>query len=138
MENLVPVKTAMKWLVECENECRAEDVRWFLRQFQKLIHNQLVQTEELSMTGDAIVDLTLRSDEDLDAALRIGDQYQRIKERVFVRVLSHVQIGLERWGQQSFDDWELISEWQGGNWIRTPSNRLLKNPKRDPNFPVPR
>ncbi len=79
--NLARIENSLDWLAECEHKCRADNVRWFLRQFQTLVHNRLIGEEELNMTGDAIVDLALRSIDNLDAALRIADQSPRIRER---------------------------------------------------------
>jgi hypothetical protein len=121
----VPAKNGLDWLAECEARCRADNVRWFLRQFQALVFTSLVREEEFSMTGNAIVDLALRSIDNLDAALRIGGQSQRIRERVAIAVLSNVRRRLEQWVQQNSGDWELNIAWQGGNWIVTPFERYL-------------
>lgn len=123
--NVAPIENSVDWLAECEHNCRAENVRWFLRQFQTLVLNKLVGEEELSMTGDAIVDFALRTIGNLDAALRIGDQSQRIRERVAVAILTNVQRRLRQWIQPNAGDWELVDTWPGGNWIRTPSKKYL-------------
>jgi len=78
------IENCLDWLAECEDKCRAENVRWFLRQFRALVQ-RLTGEKELSMTGNAIVDLALRSTEYLDAAVRIGGQFERIVERVAVQ-----------------------------------------------------
>jgi hypothetical protein len=123
--NLARIENSLDWLAECEHKCRAENVRWFLRQFQTLVHNRLIGEEELNMTGDAIVDLALRSIDNLDAALRIGDQYLRIRERVVVAILTDVQRRLGQWVQLNARDWELNDTWPGGNWIKTPFQKFL-------------
>jgi len=123
--SFVCVENGLDWLTDCENNCRADNVRWFLRQFQALIHKKLVREEEFSMTGNAIVALALRSIDNLDAALRIGDQFQQIRQRVAVAILSNVNRRLEQWVQQNSGDWELNSTWPGGNWIMTPFEKYL-------------
>jgi hypothetical protein len=121
----VCIENGLDWLTDCENKCRPDNVRWFLRQFQALIHKKLVREEEVSMTGNAIVELALRSTDNLDAALRIGDQSKQIRQRVAAAVLSNVQRRLEQWVQQNSGDWELNSSWPGGNWVMAPSENYL-------------
>lgn len=119
--NVVRTGTISDWLLECEKECHADNVRWIFRQLQALVHKKLVQGDEISMAGNAIVELALRSVDNLDAALRIGGEYQRIRENVAATVLSDVQRRIEQWIQQHPGDWELNIAWPGGNWVTTPA-----------------
>jgi hypothetical protein len=125
IEALVCRKICLDWLIECEHRCYADNVRWFLRQFKKLIHKRLLSDGGSSMTGNAIVDLALRSTDNLDAALRIGEKLQQIRENVTKSFLSDVQRHIERWIEQHPGDWELCINWPDGNWIKTPSKKYL-------------
>ena len=133
--NLRRLENCTDWLNECEGRCRADNVRWFLRQFQTLIYKRLLPDEESSMTGNAIVDLALRSTDNLDAALRIGEKCQQIRERVTKSILSDIQRNIERWIEKQSEDWELCINWPRGNWIKTPSSSYLHILLRRPIWP---
>lgn len=124
-ESAAPIANMMGWLSECENECRADNVRWFLRQFRTLVYRRLIGESEYHMAGDAIIELALRSMNNLDAALRIGEQCQNIRKNVAASVLSSVCAGLEQWVQHESEDWELKSRWPGGDWIASPALKYL-------------
>lgn len=119
--SLPRIETCLEWLTDCEKNCRADNVRWSVRHFHQAIVKSLAPQEEFNMTGSAIVGLAMHSANNLDAALRIGDESVRIKAKVLSKLLSEVRDGLLYWISKKNGAWELEHEWNGGNWIYNPT-----------------
>ena len=116
------IKTCLDWLIACEQYCHADNVRWSVRHFHQAIVKRLAPQEEISMTGSAIIDLAMHSENNLDAALRIGEEFEKIKAKVYSKLLTDVKGQLLTWVSEKKGGWELVYEWNRGNWIENPTS----------------
>jgi hypothetical protein len=99
-------------------QCRAENVAWFVRQFAAYVRSEITGLKESDMVDAAIVELALKDQPNLEAALRIGKNFDEIRRNVASTFLRCVQDGLEEWARANGEDWEVVAEWPGGNWIK--------------------
>ena len=83
------------------------------------MRSEVAGLKESDMVDAAIVELALKDQPNLEAALRIGKNFDAIRRKVASKFLSCVQKGLEEWARQQGGDWEVVMTW--------PSS-LLKNP----------
>jgi hypothetical protein len=113
-----PCESIMDWLDDCRNQCRAENVAWFVRQFAAYVRSEITGLKESDMVDAAIVELALKDQPNLEAALRIGKNFDEIRRNVASTFLRCVQDGLEEWARPNGEDWEVVAEWPGGNWIK--------------------
>ena len=75
-------------------QCRAENVAWFVRQFAAYVRSEITGLKESDMVDAAIVELALKDQPNLEAALRIGKNFDAIRRKVASKFLSCVQKGL--------------------------------------------
>src|SRR5262249_49215610 len=120
-----PNANIMDWLADCRNQCHAENVVWFIRQFAAYVDSKFAGKKESDMADAAIVGLALRDKQNLEAALRIGEKFDEIRHNVWSPVLRCVQDGLKEWARQQDGDWEVKATWEFGNWIEQPHVRYL-------------
>jgi len=113
------------WLVDCRNQCRAENVTWFIRQFAAYVDSVNAVQKGSDMIDTAIVGLALKDQQNLEAALRIGKSTDDIRRQVLSALLKHVQTGLQDWSKKQDKDWEVVAKWPGGNWVEEPKLRWL-------------
>jgi hypothetical protein len=106
-------------------QCRAENVAWFVRQFATYVRSEIAGLKEADMADTAIVGLALKDQQNLEAALRIGKSLDDIRRNVASTFLRCVQDGLEGWARQQGEDWELVVTWPGGNWTERPDKKWL-------------
>jgi hypothetical protein len=70
------------WLVDCQNQCRAENVTWLIRQFAAYVESVNAVQKEADMIDTEIVGLAFKDQQNLEAALRIGNSTGEIRRRV--------------------------------------------------------
>ena len=109
----------------CQNECRAQNVTWLIRQFSAYVLSVNAGQREPDMVDTAIVGLALKDSQNLEAALRIGDSAAAIRRPVWIAFLKRVQAGLEEWVRQQGGDWEVRVTWAGGDWTVAPDKKWL-------------
>jgi hypothetical protein len=113
------------WLVDCRNQCRAENLTWFIRQFAAYVDSVNAVQKETDMIDTAIIGLALKDQQNLEAALRISKSTNEIRRKVLSTFLKHVQTGLQEWVRKQDKDWEVVAKWPGGNWIEQPDKKWL-------------
>jgi PD-(D/E)XK nuclease superfamily len=117
-----PSASILDWLADCRNQCRAENVAWLIRQFAAYVD---AGQKESDMVDAAIVGLALKDQQNLEAALRIGKNFDEIRRNVANTFLRCVQDGVEGWARQQGEDWELVMTWPGGNWTERSDKKWL-------------
>jgi hypothetical protein len=80
-----PMASVSAWLLDCQNQCRAENVTWFIRQFTAYVDSVNGVEKEADMIDTEIVGLALKDQQNFEAALRIGKSTIQIRRTV----LSH-------------------------------------------------
>jgi hypothetical protein len=128
--------SVLDWLVECRNQCRAESVAWLLRQFSNYLNSVIAGIKEADMADTAIVGLALRDPKNLDAALRIGENYGEIKRVVVKNFLQFIYDGLQAWAKERGEDWEVLTTWPSGSWIDKPDKKHLPVLLRKKSWPT--
>jgi hypothetical protein len=113
---VVPVGDILSWLDKCIKECQADNVRWFLKQFQSYIRYEILQERKADMTEEAIIRIALCDSRNLETALRVANVGQKIKEEVLKRFLSRVKGEMEQIRQPLGPEWQVQSNWPGGDW----------------------
>ncbi len=122
-----PMTTAniLDWLAECQKQCRAENVAWFLRQFSTYVDSNITGQKEADMADAAIIGLALKDTQNLEAALRIGENLSEIKSKVVSAFLQCIHDRLKGWAQEKGEHWEVMMYGLGRNWIEKPNERYL-------------
>jgi hypothetical protein len=115
-----PAASIMHWLADCRNQCQAENVTWLVRQFSAYVDSVIAGQKEADMTDTAIVGLALKDEKNLEAALRIGKNFDEIRQDVMRTFLTCVRDGLKEWAKKNDEEWEVVETWPGGNWIEQP------------------
>jgi PD-(D/E)XK nuclease superfamily len=120
-----PYGSILEWLVECRNQCCAENVAWLLKQFSTYAVSVVAGPKEADMVDAAIVGLALndKDGKNLEAALRIGESLDEIRRAVISTFLRSIEDGLNDWAQKNSEGWEVISIWSGGSWIKQPGDK---------------
>jgi hypothetical protein len=81
-QTATPCASIMDWLADCRNQCRAENVTWLIRQFAAYVDSVNARQKEPDMADTAIVGLALKDQQNLEAALRIGKNFDEIRRNV--------------------------------------------------------
>jgi hypothetical protein len=119
-------RNILDWLIDCQNQCRADNVGWFIKQFANFVDSAISKQKGSDMVDTAIVDLALTNQQNLEAALRIGESVREIKLSVLRKLLTSVYDGLKEWAKRrQGKDWEVVVVWPGGNWIEKPNTEQL-------------
>jgi hypothetical protein len=124
-QSATPPASILDWLDDCRNQCRAENVASFVRQFAAYVRSEVAGLKEPDVVDAVIVGLALKDQQNLEAALRIGKSFNEIRRSVACTFLRCVQEGLEGWARQQGEDWELVVRWPGGNWVEQPDKKWL-------------
>jgi hypothetical protein len=86
--------------------------------------------------GDIIYNL-VKSQESLEAALRVGRLYADVKLEVVRRVLQGTVDLVKAWAEQRGNEgWEVITDWKKGSWITSPNSRFLPIMLRKKDWPM--
>jgi hypothetical protein len=108
---------------------------WFLRQFAAYVDLVIAGQKESDMVNAAIVELALRDEQNLEAALRIGESLVAIRLKIATNLLRCVYDGLKGWAQHQDAGWEVVESWPGGNWIEQPDQAMLPLVLRNSTWP---
>ena len=115
----------LDWLSNCRNQCEAENVAWLLKQFSAYVDSAIGGQKEDDMADTAVIALAQFNDQNLEAALRIGENFDAIRHNVARAFLICIQDRLKTWAEQNGEDWEILADWRGRNWIERPELRHL-------------
>ncbi len=88
------------------------------------------------MVDTAIVGLALKDENNLEAALRIGENFIAIRSGVVTAFLECILVHLEEWVQKHGEDWEVRLKWRVGNWIERPMDKYLPLLLRKSSWPA--
>jgi len=123
-KNATNSESVLGWLSDCQNECHAENVRLFIKQFSDYVRSRVTGNGGDVMPSQAIVNMSVTDVNHLEAALVIGESVAAIRQHVISRFLMHVRDQLISWASNR-DGWEVIADWPGGNWIKDPFLRCI-------------
>ena len=125
------------WLSNCTRSCRAQTVGWFVRHFSDHVNSRVSFGREINMVDQHIIDISVESQESLEAALRIGRNYNDVKQEVVRRALQGTVDLAKAWAEQRrTEGWEVITDWKKGSWIASPYDRFLPVMLRKKNWPM--
>ena len=110
----------MHWLADCRNQCQAENVDLAYKTISAYVDSVIAGQKESDMVDTAIVGLALKDEKNLEAALRIGKNFDEIRHDVMRTFLRCVRDGLKEWVKKNDEEWEVVETWPGGNWIEQP------------------
>lgn len=77
------------------------------------------------MTDTAIIGLALRNQSNLEAALRIGENFREIRLAVVRSFLVSFRDRLREWSIAAGEGWQVVEERPAGNWVEQPENKWL-------------
>jgi hypothetical protein len=120
-----PRANIFDWVVDCQKECQADNIRWFLKQFNVYVSSVTTAKGGSDMTDAGIVDLALSNIDNLQGALSIVKNGDEIRYRVIGNLLRDVETSLSQLVQQSGSDWELVVKWEMGIWSEKPGAKWL-------------
>ncbi|MDD2770337.1 MAG: PD-(D/E)XK nuclease family protein [Methylococcus sp.] len=113
------------WLETAIKDCRAENVRWFLKQFASYIKQEIEGEKVSQMCNNALIKYAMTTPENVDAALRIAECGESLKENIRKKFLEEVLGRMEELAKTLGGDWEVRHEWPGGDWTTTTTMRHL-------------
>ena len=124
-EELNTIQSVRDWLIECQIHCRADNVIWFIKQFSEYVIARLTGQKEADMADAAIIALAQKDEQNFEAAWRIGENFNAIKQSVLSAFLVSIEERLKGWAQNSGDEWEVLANWPSGTWSTNPYNGFV-------------
>jgi hypothetical protein len=94
----------VKWLIKCEAQCQAKNVRYFLSDFIGYCKNEFSEGTNM-VDANLVKDFVLKNDDNLALALVVGQQMTAIKEELFKKFVTD----LEAEFKAVRPDWEFAS-----------------------------
>jgi hypothetical protein len=102
------------WLIKCEAQCQAKNVRYFLSDFISYCKNEFLGGTDM-VDASLVKDFVLKNSENLELALIVGQQMTAIKEELFQKFLTDLEAEFKA----------LRSDWEP--WIPQLSYRKYAN-----------
>lgn len=78
------------WLTKCEAQCQAKNVRYFLSDFISYCENEFSEGKNM-VDANLVKDFALKSDENLELSLVVGQQMTAIKEELFQKFVTDLE-----------------------------------------------
>ena len=128
--------SVLDWLVNCEKECPAENVRSFLKQFGAYVRAKVTGERPTNMVDAGIIKLATSNPQNLAGALLICKSGLEIRKAVLRPFLREIEKRLQDVASQKGEDWEVCDIWPKGRWSEDPAQKELPILLRRRSWPV--